>query len=259
MSCSFQFTPYDILLVIVVSVQAAVLAYLRQPRWKAFVLSLPIPFTLLTLSLNQPINATNVLGLVYLLLFSQAVLLFHKSVRLPIIPAIFLSALGYCLLASVTAPHIPKTTLAFWLAWGFTITLGWALYLWLPPRGEPAHRTELPVWIKLPIILGVVTMLVLIRNSLQGFATLFPLVGVMAMYESRYSLWTISRQFTVIMVSMGTMMGVVYIAQSRWSLFPALMAGWLVFLPVFGAITLNMWSKMSRLPESSLASQGFCE
>lgn len=254
MSSSFHLTPYDILLVILVSVQAAVLAYMRQPRWKAFVLSLPIPFTLLTLSLGQPINATNVLGLVYLLLFAQAVRLLHKDAHLPIIPAIILSALGYCLLASVTAPLIPETTLVFWLTWGFTIALGLSLYLWLPPRVEPAYRTELPVWIKLPIILGVVTMLVLIRNSLQGFAALFPLVGVMAMYESRYSLWTIGRQFTVIMVSMGTMIGVIYLAQSYWSLFPALIAGWIVFLPVFSAITINMWSKMSRLPESFLAS-----
>lgn len=254
MPVSLYLTPYDILLVILVSIQAAALAYMRQPRWKAFLLSLPIPFTLMTLSIGRPINATNVLGLVYLLLFAQAVRLLHKGARLPIIPAIILAALGYCLLASVTAPLIPKTTLAFWLAWGFTVSLGLVLYLWLPHRIEPAYRTELPVWIKLPTILGVVTLLVLIRNSLQGFAALFPLVGVMAMYESRYSLWTIGRQFTVIMVSMGTMMGVAYLVQAHWSLFPALIAGWIVFLPVFGAITLNMWSKMSRLPESSLAS-----
>jgi len=254
MTITARFSPYDILLVIMVSVQAAGLAYMRQPRWKAFLLSLPIPFTLMTLAIGRPINATNVLGLVYLLLFANAVRLLYQGIRVPIIPAILLSALGYCLLASVTAPHVPRTGTAFWLAWAFTISLGILLYLWLPHRNEPAYRTELPVWIKLPTIVAVVTVLVLIRNTLQGFATLFPLVGVIAMYESRYSLWTIGRQIPVIMVSMGSMMAVAYLAQSRWGLFPALMAGWSVFLLVFGAFTINMWLKIRSSPESSLVS-----
>jgi hypothetical protein len=38
-------------------------AYLHHPKWKALVLSLPIPFTLANLSLAQDVNATHVVGL----------------------------------------------------------------------------------------------------------------------------------------------------------------------------------------------------
>ena len=69
--------PWDLLLVIVISVQATVLAYLQQPRWKAFMLSLPVPFTLMVLAAGRPIDVTNVLGLFLLLLFTHGVRWLH--------------------------------------------------------------------------------------------------------------------------------------------------------------------------------------
>ena len=108
--------PWDVVLVVAISVQATVLAYLQQPRWKAFMLSLPIPFTLMTLAAGRPIDATNVLGLFLLLLFTHGVRWLHYGVRMPIIPAIFLSALGYCVLGSLAVPLLPRTDAAFWLA-----------------------------------------------------------------------------------------------------------------------------------------------
>ena len=247
-----SFNLYDIILVIAVSIQAAGLAYLRQPRWKAFLLSLPIPFTLMSLALGKPINATNVIGLVYLLFFAHAVRLLHRCIRMPIIPAIALSAIGYCLLSSLTLPLVPKTEAGFWLVWIITVSLGTFLYLRLPERNELAYRTELPIWIKLPMIVVIVVLLVMIRNTLQGFATVFPLVGVIAVYESRFSLWTIGRQIPVIMVSMGSMMAAAYLVQMQLGLLLALLSGWSVFLVVFGAFTIQMWSKARGSTESSL-------
>jgi len=238
---------WDLLLVIAISVQATILAYLGQPRWKAFMLSLPIPFTLMVLAAGRPIDVTNVLGLFLLLLFTHGVRLLHYELHLPIIPAIVLSALGYCVLGSLAVPFLPRTDAAFWLAWGFVILLGAYLMLRLPERTEPEYRTQLPVWIKLPVIALVVIFLILIRNTLQGFATVFPMVGVIAAYESRYCLWTIGRQIPVIMVSMGMLMAVVYLAQQQWGLPLALLAGWGVFLLVFGTITLRMWSRAPDL------------
>jgi prepilin signal peptidase PulO-like enzyme (type II secretory pathway) len=121
--------------------------------------------------------------------------------------------------------------------------LGAALILQLPERNEPDYRTQLPVWIKLPAIAGVVLFLILVRNTLQGFATVFPMVGVIAAYESRYCLWTIGRQIPVIMVSLGALMAAAYLVQSFGSLPLALVAGWAVFLLVFGGITFWMWSR----------------
>jgi hypothetical protein len=248
-----RLNPYDILLVIVVSIQAVSLAYMRQPRWKAFLLSLPVPFTLMTLAIGSPIDATNILGLFFLLLFTHGVRVFYKNLGIPIIPAITLAALIYCLLSSLVVPILPRTDTAFWLAWVFTVSLGAFLYLWIPERDEIAYRTELPVWIKMPMIVVIVVLLVMVRNTIQGFATVFPMVGVIAVYESRYCLWTIGRQIPVIMVSIGSMMAVAYLIQPHWGLFLALLAGWSVFVLVFGAFTIQMWSKIRSSPESSLA------
>jgi hypothetical protein len=235
-------SPWDIALVIVVTLQAAALSYMRQPRMKAFLLSLPLPFTLMALAVNRPIDATNVMGLVLLLLFTHAVRIIHQKFRVPIIPAICLSALGYAVIGWLAAPILPKTPAAFWLAAAFTTFLGFYLYLHMPERNEREYRTHLPVWVKLPAILLVVVLLVLVRNSLHGFATVFPMIGVIAVYESRYCLWTIGRQIPVIMVTLATLMAVAYLAQNLWGLPLALVAGWIVFLPLFGVITIQMWS-----------------
>ena len=100
--------PWDLLLIAAVSVQATVLAYLYHPRWKALVLTLPIPFTMASLALGRPIDATNILGLGLLLLFTHGVRVLHQRLRLPIVAAIVLSALAYCVagwaLAGVPPP-----------------------------------------------------------------------------------------------------------------------------------------------------------
>jgi hypothetical protein len=235
--------PWDLLLVLAISVQATILAYLRQPRWKAFMLSLPVPFTLMALAAARPVDVTNALGLILLLLFTHGVRWLHSRLRVPIIPAIFLAALGYCVLGSLAVPLLPRTDAAFWMTWGLVIALGVYLLLSLPGRSEPDYRTQLPVWIKLPVIAVVVLVLILLRNSLQGFATVFPMVGVIAAYEARYSLWTMGRQIPVIMVSLGVLIATVYVFQGQWGLPLALLAGWMVFILVFGFITVCMWSR----------------
>ncbi len=83
---TLNFSPWDIVLVVVVTVQAAALAYMRQPRMKAFLLSLPLPFTIMALAMNRPIDATNVMGLILLLLFTHAVRIIHQNFRSPDYP-----------------------------------------------------------------------------------------------------------------------------------------------------------------------------
>ena len=242
--------PWDVILVIVVSVSATILAYLPKPRWKALIISLPIPFTLMVMAADRPLDATNVMGLFFLLFFHHSARLLYQRFRIPIFLSIILSALGYCVLGSVSSLLLPKTDVAFWVTWSFVFLLGSYLIINQSDRIEPEYRTQLPVWIKLPTIVGVVILLILIRNILQGFASVFPMVGVIAVYESRYCLWTISRQIPVVMVSMSTMMAAAYLVQQHSSLPIALLTGWCVFLVIFGSITMWMWAKTPNLAQS---------
>ena len=94
---------WDVALALAVTVQATVLVYKYHRRWKAFILMLPIPFTIATMAVGRPVDATHVLGLVLLLLFMHAVRVLHYNLRLLILPSVLLAAGGYCVIGWVIA------------------------------------------------------------------------------------------------------------------------------------------------------------
>ena len=89
------FTSWDLLLIAAVSLQTLVLAYVYPPRWKALIWNLPIPFTMASLSLQRPIDATNVCGLLVLFVYAHGVRLLHVRFRVAIVLSIGASALTY--------------------------------------------------------------------------------------------------------------------------------------------------------------------
>jgi hypothetical protein len=221
---------WDVALLLVVSVQGTFLAALRAPRWKALVLALPLPFTLATLAVGTPVTSAHVAGMIVLLGYTHAVRGLHYGMRMPIVPAIALSAAGYALAGALLRPWLPATPAAFWLACVLTVAVAAVVRAVSPRPSEPGHRTPLPVWVKFPLIAGVVFALILIKRSLQGFTAMFPMVGVIAAYESRHSLRTVCRTLTVFVFAMTPMVAVVYLAQQRLPMGAALALGWAVFL-----------------------------
>ena len=79
---------WDIALIFAVSVMGTAVAYLRHPEHKAFVLMLPVPFTLATLALDRPIDATNVLAMGLLFGFTIGVWGLRVRLRVPILAVI---------------------------------------------------------------------------------------------------------------------------------------------------------------------------
>ena len=232
---------WDVLLIVAVSAMATAIAYLHHPRWKAFVLTLPIPSTLAILSLNRPIDATNVLGLILLLIFTHGVRWLHYERRVPIVPAIVLSAIAYCVLGAAIARVTPASDPAFWAAAALTAAAGLFLYRTTPHREEPGHRSPLPVWIKLPIIVVVIASLVLMKNALKGFMTIFPMVGVVAAYEARFSLWTTCRQMPVLLLTLLPLLIVVRLTEPHVGIGWALAMGWAVLLAILIPLTRHHW------------------
>ncbi len=241
-----HFGTWDIILIVAVSVQATALAYIPQPRLKAFAYVLPFPFTVATLALGRPVDATNVLGVILLFAYIQGVRLLYDGLRLPIVASIALAALGYAVAGYLMAPVVPATDTAFWMAAAVTLAVAIVLYLRIPHREEKGHRTTLPVYIKLPVVAAVVVALVIAKGSLQGFMTLFPMVGVVGAYESRHSLWTTGRQVPVWMLGMVPMMAVIRLTQGTLGLGGALAVGWLVFLSVLVPLTRRQWKERSQ-------------
>lgn len=225
-----MFTFWDIALIVVVSVMGCAIAYVRDPEHKAFVLMLPFPFTLATLALGRPVDATNVLAIVPSFGFTFGVWLLHVRCRLPILAAISLSTLAYLLAGAGLNRIVPASHGVFWFSVAGVFVGGLLLIRSLPFRAEPRHRTPLPVWIKLPAIALVITVLVALKQHLGGFMTMFPMVGTVAAYEARHSLWALVRRFPWVVVMVAPMMGIVRLAQDSLGIHGALFVAWLPLL-----------------------------
>ncbi len=226
---------WDIALLLVVSVQATLVAYVRQPRSKALLVMFPFPFSVAYLALGRPVDATNVLGLALLLLFIHGVRWLHLHGKRPIVLAIVVAACLYGLLGSAITRVLPRQEWIFWTTCVAVLALGATVLRLQPHRDEPMYRSSLPVYVKLPIIMAVVVSLILSKQWLQGFMTVFPMVSVMAAYEARHSLWTLTRQFPVLILIMVPMMTAMHLTQPHVGPYGALAIGWLVFaaaLPV---------------------------
>jgi len=240
---ALRFSPWDWALIAVVSVHAAVIAYAYQPKWKALLLSLPVPFTLAALAVGRPVDATNALGLILLLGFVHAVRLLHYNLHLPIVPAIAVSAACYCAAGSAASPLVPATETAFWLAAAAAVAVAAVIYRLTPRKVEPGHRTPLPVWIKLPAVALVIVLIVVIKSYLRGFMTTFPMLAVITAYEARHSLWTICRQISVVAIVLMLLMLACRLGQNHIGLAPSLAVGWGLFLAVMIPYTRYQWSR----------------
>ena len=236
-------SPWDIVLLLAVSVMGTALSYVRAPRWKAIIFSLPVPFTLVSLSLGTPVGVYPVLGLGVLLLFTHGVRWLHRNARWPIVPAIVGPAIGYCLLSAGLIHVVPDSEAAFWTALAAMCLLSVLFYRLLPYRAEPGHRGPLPIPLKFLAIALVITVLLYIKQALQGFMSVFPMVGVITAYEARHSLWTIGRQLSTFMLAMGPLLAVVHLAQRPLGLPLALLLGWLAMMSTFIPLTRAQWRR----------------
>jgi len=217
------------------------MAYLPHPRWKALTLALPFPFTTIALGQGQPINVTHVLALLVLIAYYHAIRLLHH--RLSIVPSIGLGLGLYVLSSHMLLSIVPIQPASFPICIGIIGLLAIALLVWQPPRSEPHHRTPLPVYLKLPTVIAVVGLLIYLKSSLQGFATLFPLVGVVGLYEARKSLWSVCRQAPIFTLGMCALLTAAYTTQTLLGLTAALSIGWGMYLIIMLPLTLRMWRR----------------
>ena len=83
-----DWTLADMALIVAVTAMGVAVAYLKNPEHKATVLMLPVPFTLATLAVGRPIDATNVLAIPALFGYTFCVWLLRERLRVPILAEI---------------------------------------------------------------------------------------------------------------------------------------------------------------------------
>lgn len=207
-----------------------VMTRIQRPALKAVVMTLPIHFTLTSFSLSRPVGATHLLGVGLLVLFAEGVPWSYATVRLPIVLLIALNAVVYGMLSVLLAPGLSGTEVEFW---GLGLLLFGTVQGLLalqktppePPVSDPVagHR-------KLLILAGVLWLLVLLKQQLQGFMTMFPMMGVVAAYEFRKDLGYLRGKMLLFARSAIPMIGAIHVLQPVVGLVLALVGGWVVFL-----------------------------
>jgi hypothetical protein len=247
---------WDILLIVAVSMQATIIAYLHRPELKALVLTIPVPFTLATMAVGTRVGSCHVAGIIILFLITCFIYVLNYRLKMPIIISIGFGALAYCLAGSTLAAVLPTTQSAFWIVSGIVLTAAVTALIMMPHRIEFAYRSLMPVWIKFPIIMAVIIALIIIKKHLQGFMTMFPMVGVIAMYEARYSLWTICRQMPVIMLTLLAMMITCNLMYPLLGIYGSLAIGWCVFL---AALLLLHGGMVNKVTNQEVSHERFSE
>jgi hypothetical protein len=220
---------WDFVFFVVVLAQSTCVAYLKSPGSKAFAMTLPIPLTFGVLALGQPINATHVGGLLTGALYIFLIYLLHARLRVPIVLTIIIGISVYCIVGTCAGRLLPRTPAAFWGMIGLSGVLAAALLVMLPNRVEPGHRSSLPVWLKLLALALIIICLLLLKGTLHGFMTTFPIIGIIAAYEARHSLWTVFQRFTAFIAGGTSMLATARILGPHVTLGAAIAVGWLPF------------------------------
>jgi len=197
------------------------------------------------MAVGKPVDATNVVGLVFLYVYMWSVRVLCYTLRLPILLAITIAACLYCGASGVSLPLIPTTDRSFWISAVVVLAFAAAVTYGQSARIEQGHRSPLPLWLKVPIIVGVVCLLVLIKHRLQGFITTFPMVALVGAYEARKSLHTMTHHIPFIMIMILSLMTISKLTQEAVGLGPSLLLGWVALV----AEAVFLFQRTRRQPE----------
>ena len=247
---------WDVALIAAAAGLSTLVAHLHSPKWKSIVMTLPIPYTISVMAVGRPVDATNVLGLMLLLVFINATRLFYCKLNVPIVVAIGLSSLLIGAAGTVANQLVPTTNGFFWLSCALALLLAAGVFTLMPRRDEKGHRGELPLRYKIPVILAVVTCLILGKKYLSGFMTVFPVVAMVTAYEGRKCLWTICRQIPVIIFCLLPMMMVSRLCQRELGVGVSLVLAWVAFLIVFIGSTKMMWRDNASIERPGIVRPG---
>jgi hypothetical protein len=228
-----NFHAWDIALIGVVTIQALLTAYLYDPRWKALMIAIPLPFSFAMLSIGEQPNAVHAISSLLLFVFFQMVRTLYDR-KLNIVLAITISAVFFSVMGSLTSHLMPSGQIWFYTSSIIVMGIGYFIHRSLSDREEPGDRTPLPLVMKVPLTFALVTGLVLLKDFLGGSMAFFPMVGVFASYEGRKSLWTMGRQTNVMILAMIPMLVMINFLTAWMGLFWALL---LSMIPYFYILT----------------------
>jgi hypothetical protein len=215
---------------------ATATAYLRSPRAKSLAYMLPFPFTAAVIASGQRVDATHAVGIAMVWAYPWLAWLLHCRLRLGILVADAVTLVTYLAIGLLLARFVPHEGSAadtlFWVSAAVLTAAGLGM-AFVPTRTEPGHRSRMPVYVKLPLLLLIVTAVVLAKRPLRGFMPTFPYVTVFAVYEARRSLHTLAARMPVFILGFAPFLVICRLLIPAWGYAPALALAWSAYLPIY--------------------------
>lgn len=237
----------NLLNAVVLTVFVCGLAYLHSPRVKMVLFAMPVPFTCAFLASRMPINASHCSAFILVTAYHWLVLLLHQRWRVPLLPAIVISALCYIVCGAVLKPTMHLNFLALLALAGVL----WLVGVWLyKPVVEPGFRSPTPIWLKAPLIFVIGISIYSLSSLMAGAVVSFPYAGVFTSWEMRRSLRTLAGQYMVNNLSGLAMLLAMWLVQDHTGTLGTLAVGWVAMLSVLGAI---YWFELGKPQEQAVA------
>lgn len=246
MNVSFELI--DLVLLAVVTAMSVAVAYISSPRIKSMVYMLPFPFSIALISTGKGVDATHMIGFGLVWAFLWIVWFLHTRMRVPILFANGAAIVFHSIVSVVIATYTPHPDAVsvqavvfenrlFWGAAG-VISLLAVAGLCLPHHQETPYRSLMHPAIKIPLVFVLIAMIVMSKNFLRGFMPSFPMVTVFAVYEARYSLYTMASSMPVFLLGCVPLLVVCrlvipYHPESTAIMIKGLAAGWLLYVPIY--------------------------
>lgn len=234
-SLNFNFSFYDWLLIITVTFLGTISAYLKDPQLKAVTATIPIPCGFAYIAVGLPMGAANAISGFMCLLYVHQVRILHYKFKVNIIVSIIISLFCFIALGAFLMPIIPNTDLCFLSACIFDLIVGVILFQTQHYKSGVRYKTPLPVYIKAPAIVCVVSMLMILKKLLGGFCTSFPMMNSIVSYESRFSLGDQCRQLPLFLIAAPFMFALMrylelYLKLNHWL---TLLCGYILFAAIY--------------------------
>ncbi|MFA6835748.1 MAG: hypothetical protein WCR04_05015 [Fibrobacteraceae bacterium] len=236
---NLDFSFYDWLLVIIVTIFGTISAYIKDPQLKAVTGTVPIPFGFAYIAIGHPIGAANAGGALLCLLFVHVVRILTYKMHVPIVLSILAGIIAFIVPSAILLPIMPQGECFFFLICAVNLILGIFLFKTQTYHKGIQYKTPLPVYIKAPAVAAVVAGLMLIKKIVGGFATSFPMMNSIVSYESRHSLGDQCRQLPLFLIAAPFMFVWMHYSETRfsWNHWFVLVTGVTLYMIIF--IPLN--------------------
>lgn len=220
----------DLVYAVVIGCVIAYMAYIRNPKTKALVYSLPLPITVVLLASNLAVNASNIIGLALVIGFLWLTYYLHTIRRWHILAADICSVIMYVVIGYLAVKFISL---------GFFVTVGIYVICWLiyvlkyhhqPEQTTKSKSDALPPLAKGIGSAAIAFVILRLKEVLSGIVVTFPFSGVFAVIESQKSLKTQAHVVTRNSIAVLLLFVTLYVLPHTLPVLFRISAAWTIYL-----------------------------